>query len=346
MMKQAVLDFLEAERAALGDDARLYVVADCSRDRTIRTLLQALGEESVSLYQGEALAEYGDESPWLATAGPHAELWTWLVEEGLGRRWGVFIVSTLPFPELRSHLRKFAKVRTTDGASLFFRFFDPQVLAGQVRVFSKEQRERFYAGIATLGFEIGDDVFMAASLLPDGRLQWRSVRGSDDQATIRKEGYATLPDVNLAGSAARPVFVFTREQMELPILINRPLLIEYLIDYLEDDFRARMNLYPKGYLQLMIAHSAQLAIETFRIHDLAHIKLFAGLMWRIAPGFHKEPQINAVLRRTDVPARDRFDRILQPDFADAWARATDLRGFRHWLPFEEAGLTDQDFDEE
>ncbi|WP_186002307.1 DUF4123 domain-containing protein [Mycobacterium sp. KBS0706] len=210
MMKQAVLDFLEAERAALGDDARLYVVADCSRDRTIRTLLQALGEESVSLYQGEALAEYGDESPWLATAGPHAELWTWLVEEGLGRRWGVFIVSTLPFPELRSHLRKFAKVRTTDGASLFFRFFDPQVLAGQVRVFSKEQRERFYAGIATLGFEIGDDVFMAASLLPDGRLQWRSVRGSDDQATIRKEGYATLPDVNLAGSAARPVFVFTR----------------------------------------------------------------------------------------------------------------------------------------
>jgi len=346
MMKQAVLDFLEAERAAAGDGARLYVVADCGRDRTIQALLQALGEESASLYQGEALAEYGDESPWLATAGSHAELWTWLVEEGLGRRWGVFIVSVLPFPELRSHLRKFVKVRTTDGASLFFRFFDPQVLSGHVRVFSKEQRERFYAGIATLGFEVGDQVFLATSLVPDGRLHWRSVTEPGVEAAIGKEGYATLPAVDLAGSAARPVFVFTREQMELPVLLNRPLLIEYLIGYLEDDFRDRMNLYPKGYLHLMIAHSAQLAIETFKIHDLAHIKLFAGLMWRIAPGFHKEPRINAVLRRTDVPARDRFDRILQPDFADAWARATDLRGFRHWLPFEEAGLTDQDFDKE
>ena len=199
MIKQAVLDFLEAERAALGDDARLYVVADCSRDRTIRTLLQALAEESASLYLGEALAEHGDESPWLATAGPHAELWTWLVEEGLGRRWGVFIVSTLSFPELRSHLRKFVQVRTTEGASLFFRFFDPQVLSGHVRVFSKEQRERFYAGIATLGFEVGDQVFLATSLVPDGRLHWRSVTEPGAEAAIGKEGYATLPAVDLAG---------------------------------------------------------------------------------------------------------------------------------------------------
>ena len=199
-MKQAVLDFLEAERAAVGGEARLYVVADGGRDRNIRTLLQALAEESACLYQGEALAEYGDEAPWLATAGPHSELWTWLIEEGLGQRWGVFIVSAQPFQALRSHLRKFVKVKTTDGASLFFRFFDPQVLSGQIRVFSREQRERFYAGIATIGFEIGDAAFLAASLVPDGRLHWRSVTGSDGQAmALSKEGYATLPDVDLVG---------------------------------------------------------------------------------------------------------------------------------------------------
>ncbi|WP_225768817.1 DUF4123 domain-containing protein [Inquilinus sp. Marseille-Q2685] len=332
MMQQAVLDFLEAERAAVGDGtARLYVVADCGRDRNIRTLLQALAEESACLYQGEALAEYGDEAPWLATAGPHAELWTWLIEEGLGQRWGVFLASRRDFDAVRRHLRRFVKIRTWENQLVFFRFFDPFVWNSQVGFFSEEQRRHLFDGIDLSLTELGDKGFMRLRLEADARFASRIIEPKPEGGLETTDRLQSLPGIDLTNSGIRPYLTLAREQMEAPLLFNRPMLIEHVLDHLRPDHRQRMSFFPEGALRSMINRGVELAFS-YGITDLAHIRLFCDLMWRMAPGFHRQQQINAVLRRTDLPAGRRFDILADDRYADAWVEAEGLRDFKDWFP--------------
>ncbi|WP_186002308.1 DUF4123 domain-containing protein [Mycobacterium sp. KBS0706] len=330
-MMQAALDFLEAGRAAAGDGARLYIVADAGRDRNIRTLLQGLAEESASLYQGEALAEYGDEAPWLATAGPHGGLWSWLIEEGLGRRWGVFLVSHRDFDSVRRHLRRFVKIRTWEDQLVYFRFFDPFIWNSQVGFLSAEQRRHLFDGIDLTMTELGDQGFMRLRLEADDRFAARIIEPKPDGGIATTDRLQSLPGIDLAGSGIRPFLTLTRAQMEAPLLFNRPMLVEHVLDHLRPDHGQRMSFFPEGAQRSMVNRGIELAFS-YGISDLAHIRLFCDLMWRMAPGFHRQQQITAVLRRTDLPAERRFDILADDRYADAWVEAEELRDFKDWFP--------------
>jgi hypothetical protein len=116
---------------AEAENGRLYAVLDAARDKRILELLRQHVEECRSLYegiQGESLAEV---APYLA--GPMqrgSKLLDALVREGWGKRWGIYLTSESGFKEVRRHLRRFLMVEDEGtGETLYFRFYDPWVMA-------------------------------------------------------------------------------------------------------------------------------------------------------------------------------------------------------------------------
>ncbi len=107
----------------------LFAVLDAARDDRILEIVRESVEEYRSLYegiQGEALA---DVAPYLVALPRAARLLGRLVEEGWGKRWGIYLVSERPFDEVRTHLRRFLMVvNEADEKRLYFRYYDPCTL--------------------------------------------------------------------------------------------------------------------------------------------------------------------------------------------------------------------------
>lgn len=133
----------------------LYAVLDAARAPRILVLLRESVEPHRSLYEGARGERYEDVAPYLA--GPMAadsKLLDRLVEEGWGRRWGIFCASRAPFREVRRHLRRFLMVEVSEtGERVYFRFYDPDVIRGFAEVWSPLQRGQLLAGVDRIWVE-------------------------------------------------------------------------------------------------------------------------------------------------------------------------------------------------
>ncbi len=108
----------------------LYAVLDAARDDRITELVREAVDESRSLYEGVEGEALADVAPYLVKIEPESRLLPKLVQEGWGKRWGIYLVSDEPFKEVRRHLRRFLMVQDEQtNEQLYFRFYDPIVLA-------------------------------------------------------------------------------------------------------------------------------------------------------------------------------------------------------------------------
>lgn len=138
----AALGALGAEREPL------FAVLDAARGLRVRQLLLESIDQHQSLYdgtQGDALA---DVAPYLVCFARGSDLLARLVEEGWGKRWGIFLTSKRPFREVRTNLRRFLMV-TNDATDerLYFRFYDPRTLRVFLRRARNRQSSAFFADI-------------------------------------------------------------------------------------------------------------------------------------------------------------------------------------------------------
>ena len=121
----------------------LFLLADAARDDAVLPTLLRAGVEHRSLYegwQGEGLSEV---APYLAAVpreGPFLDAW---VDASWGASWGTFLFSDVTIFELRRHLRRFLKVRSEDGKTLLFRFYDPRVLRAYLPTCTPAETEAF-----------------------------------------------------------------------------------------------------------------------------------------------------------------------------------------------------------
>jgi hypothetical protein len=146
----------EALAALRAEEAPLYAVLDAAREERILTLLRASAEESQSLYEGSEGEVLEDVAPYLVALPKDAWLLERLVEEGWGQGWGIYLACRRPFDEVRRHLRRLliAQVKET-GERTYFRFYDPEALAGLLPTFSPRQHQMFFGEICVLVMESG-----------------------------------------------------------------------------------------------------------------------------------------------------------------------------------------------
>lgn len=120
----------------------LYAVLDAARDEQILAILRESVERHQSLYEGTDGEALEDVAPYLA--GPmrsDSALLDRLVQAGWGRRWGIYATSDAPFKEVRRHLRRFLMAHLTESEEkVYFRFYDPAVMARFLACWTQAQR--------------------------------------------------------------------------------------------------------------------------------------------------------------------------------------------------------------
>lgn len=119
----------EALAALRAEPEPLFAVLSAARDERVIELLRSAPEESRSLYEGAEGEVLADVAPYLVSLPPGSPLLDRLVDEGWGAGWGIYLACGRPFEEVRRHFRRMLVVEDTRGAALYFRFYDPSVLA-------------------------------------------------------------------------------------------------------------------------------------------------------------------------------------------------------------------------
>jgi hypothetical protein len=105
-----------------------YTILDAARDDKIYPELVNSDIESLCLYLGEKAVELATVAPYLLELKREDPFTQWVLNNGLGKSWGIFLRSSASLKELHRHFRKFLMVYDEKGTPLYFRYYDPRVL--------------------------------------------------------------------------------------------------------------------------------------------------------------------------------------------------------------------------
>ena len=127
----------------------VFAVLDAARDDAVLATLRGQSECAyASLYDEDprhaSLAAFAPYLVGLHRSGPFLEA---LLRRSWAQSWGIFLTCSLPFDEVRRHLRRFLLVQHEDGRELYFRFYDPRVLRAFLPTCTPEQSHAFYGPI-------------------------------------------------------------------------------------------------------------------------------------------------------------------------------------------------------
>jgi len=124
-----------------------YSILDAARIFGEMETARTLQTNFLSLYMGSSEELLGSVAPYLFAYQPDSDFAKWLLENGWGNSWGIFIKTNLTIEEVRKHFRKFVLVKTEDGKELYFRFYDPRVLRIFLPTCDKQQIMEFFGPI-------------------------------------------------------------------------------------------------------------------------------------------------------------------------------------------------------
>ena len=117
-----------AELHPIAAAGRLYAVLDSCDSPEVLLRVHLLGRERApSLFSGRYEAEYSTFAPYLVQCDE--DLVRWIAETLATEAWGIFAATPLDLAKLRLHLKKLLVVRDPAGLKMYFRFYDPRVLA-------------------------------------------------------------------------------------------------------------------------------------------------------------------------------------------------------------------------
>ncbi len=116
------------ERLFQSLDLQAFAILDGA---SVKGLPMAMWEHQVvswCLFAGDLEPDMAEVAPYLIQLEKGAKFTQWVLQEGWGDHWGVFVVSKENIRTLRGHFRSLVKVRDEEGEPMFFRFYDPRVL--------------------------------------------------------------------------------------------------------------------------------------------------------------------------------------------------------------------------
>jgi len=122
---------------------------------------------------------------------------------------------------------------------------------------------------------------------------------------------------------------FTTAQIDAPVLADPRLLERELLTHLLEARPRLRACYPLPYLRWTVRDSMKLAAP-FRFEVVAAYRMFLLLRFDVAPGFFKQADIARALADARVPAMDRWARLGEPEFGDAWLQAREFDGAGEW----------------
>lgn len=106
----------------------VYAVIDGAQSPQLRFKLYELNPESCCLWSGKLAPDLEEVAPYLVKLQQDSIFTDWLIKEGWGNSWNIFVESQLGFKAFRKQIRKLLLVKSPEGENLIFRFYDPRVI--------------------------------------------------------------------------------------------------------------------------------------------------------------------------------------------------------------------------
>lgn len=110
------------------EDESVYAVLDGASVAGLPGKLRETQDEWACLYRGELAPDLAETAPYLVKLRKDSSFTNWVLTEGWGHHWGIFVVTPVGLEALRRHLRHFLRVKDYTGKILYFRYYDPRVL--------------------------------------------------------------------------------------------------------------------------------------------------------------------------------------------------------------------------
>ena len=147
-----------------------YAVLDGAACEELLPLLEEHDPDHCCLYAVDLDDDVEEVAPYLIRLEADHPFTVWLLEAIGHKPWGIFCKAPSTLRELRKHFRQFLIVKGPDGENLYFRFYDPRVLATFLPTCSTEQVEDMFGPVAAfIGGTRGPSI--QRYLQADGKLQ-------------------------------------------------------------------------------------------------------------------------------------------------------------------------------
>lgn len=120
-------DFV-SEQLFADPEAKVFAILDGASVPKLLDHLAPHAGEYECLYRGELKPDVAAAAPYLVELKADSELTPWILQQGWGKHWGIFVQSPEELPAMRRHFRTFLIVHNSEGKPLYFRYYDPRVL--------------------------------------------------------------------------------------------------------------------------------------------------------------------------------------------------------------------------
>jgi hypothetical protein len=137
----------------MAGEAHLHAILDACNEPAVPPKVTELGpERAVSLYRGRAEHEQWAVAPYLAQVDQG--LLEWITKALWQKPWGVLAVAECDLETLRKHFRRFLRVEDPEGEIMYFRFYDPRILAAFLPTCTTEELKTFFGPVKA--YAVGD----------------------------------------------------------------------------------------------------------------------------------------------------------------------------------------------
>ena len=143
MTKDELQNILFSERTLV------YSVLDGAAIKDLRMKLYETRPPHHCLFPGELEPDMAEVAPYVVQLIPETPFTDWLLGEGLGRNWGIFVHCPHSIREMRKHFRALVKVYTEEGKPLIFRFYDPRVFRRFLPTCNSGELKTFFGKVDT-----------------------------------------------------------------------------------------------------------------------------------------------------------------------------------------------------
>jgi hypothetical protein len=167
----------------------LYAILDAARNERIHPSLVDSDSVYCCLYRGEIAPELAEVAPYLVALEQNAPFTSWLIGQGWGDSWGIFLDSSASLNELRRHFRRFLMVYDEQGKPLYFRYYDPRVWRAYLPTCNAAELRIVFGPVSRYLIEGEDRDSFAEFTHVDSRLAVRVVQilESPQASTVRPQ---------------------------------------------------------------------------------------------------------------------------------------------------------------